>query len=76
MTRINKPHWTEDQWGDYLHLPDYNQEFNQRMKDIVPQEERRWDGKERAWWISHGWVDEIEALLREYYEDYVTTRDV
>lgn len=70
-----KPHWTSDEWGEYLHLPDYNEEFNKRMKDIVPDTERRWDRKERAWWISHAWLDEVDVLLREFYEDYRIVRE-
>ena len=72
-----KPYWTDDdEWGEFLHTPGYNEEFNKAMKDIVPDTERRWNKQKRAWWISHGWLDEVEVLLREHYPEYVTNRDV
>ena len=70
-----KPYWTMDEWGEYLHTPDYNPEFNEKLKALVPDTERRWDRKERGWWISHGWLDEVDILLRGYYEDYSMVRD-
>jgi len=69
-----KPHWTMDEWGEFLHLPDYNEDFNREMKDMVPDTERRWDKRERAWWISDAWLDEVDSLLRRYYDEYVMVR--
>jgi len=70
-----KPYWTADEWGEFLHLPDFNKDFNEAMKNVVPDTERRWDKRERAWWISDGWLDETDAIIRDYYEDYVNVRD-
>jgi len=71
-----KPYWTQDdEWGEHLHTPDYNPDFNTAMKDLVPDTERRWDRRLRAWWISHAWLDEVDALLRLHYEEFLETRD-
>ena len=70
-----KPYWTVDEWGEFLHTPKYNEDFNKALKNLVPETERRWDKRERAWWISHAWLDEVDALLREHYEEYSMVRD-
>lgn len=70
-----KPYWTMDEWGEFLHMPDFNPEFNEGLKDLVPYSERRWDKQERAWWISDAWLDEVDVLLRSHYENYLMVRD-
>lgn len=71
-----KPYWKKgDEWGEHLYTPDYNPEFNDAMKKLVPDTERRWDRKMRAWWISHGWLDEVDALLKVHYQNFLETRD-
>lgn len=63
------PEWQNAKYGMYLHAP-YNRDFTNAMKDLVPPDERKWENDKKAWWISDAWVDDVDILLKDYYEGY------
>lgn len=69
MSRKQSPEWISAKYGMELYAP-YNEDFTKEMKVAVPESDRKWLHEKKAWWISEAWVDEVDALLREHYEDY------
>lgn len=61
--------WEEDRFGKFLHC-DYNESFVQAVKRVVPDKEREFDRKRRVWWISDGWIYEVDNLIMEHYKGY------
>lgn len=55
-----------------LYAP-FDRAFAKAMKDMVPRDEREWRAKEEAWWISDAWVDHVDVLATEHFEDYIGT---
>lgn len=65
--------WSEAKYGMHLSCP-YHPEFLERMKEIVPEDERKWDKGNKAWWISDAYLDEVDALIFEVFEVQATGR--
>lgn len=59
--------WKEGKYGMYLDCP-YNPDFLERMKEVVPEDERKWDGLRKSWWVSDAYLDEVDALVFEFFE--------
>ena len=66
------PRWAPAEWGMLLYAP-FDRAFAKAMKDMVPRDEREWRAKEEAWWISDAWVDHVDVLATEHFEDYIGT---
>jgi hypothetical protein len=63
------PEWQNGKHGMYLYAP-FNRDFTDAMKEMVPRDEREWDKVKKAWWISDAWIDDVDILLRDHFEDY------
>ncbi len=59
------PQWFPSEYGMYLDC-EYKEGLVNELKNDVPYQERRWDGK--RWWISDAYLDEVDALLFKYFE--------
>lgn len=61
--------WEGDRFGKVLHC-DYNEGFIEGLKKVVPDGERKFDSKRRVWWVSDGWIYEVDRLIMEHYKGY------
>jgi hypothetical protein len=52
-------------WGYYLYC-DYNIDFIDELKSLIPQDEIKWNQFKRCYWISDAWYDEAKSLV-DYY---------
>ena len=68
MNQERRPEWILAKYGMLLDCP-YNSEFIEDMKREVPSDERKWDNDKKMWWISDAYLDEVDALLFNYFED-------
>lgn len=64
----SRPEWQMAKNGMNLDSP-YNPDFIQEMKSIIPETERKWIRDKKMWWISDAYLDEVEALLLQYFGD-------
>lgn len=63
-----EPEWgREVDGGMELHAP-YNAAFVDALKECVPGCARRWRPAEKAWWIRDDFVDEVDAMLGEFFD--------
>ena len=72
--KADRPTWHPAKYGKLLDCP-YKEDFVKDMKKAVPGDERRWDPDREMWWISDGYLDEVEILLFHYFEDAGIGRD-
>lgn len=65
------PEWQNAKWGMYLELPfnEKNKDFLEDMKSVVPSEERNWNNARKQWWVSDAYLDEVDSLLLEYFDN-------
>ena len=61
--------------GMFLESP-YNKGFVEAMKRVVPQDERKWDGARKQWWISDLYLDEVDNIIFHHFEKSATGRDI
>lgn len=70
MARINyqaAPSLSDYERGKFALRTPYDREFNNRMKDLVPQGAREWDPAEHVWVIDDCWAVEVYALCQEVF---------
>lgn len=59
---------THSEDGDELYLKTpYNEEFRDKMKDLVDRDSRKWDSTAKHWIIDPGYEEELEKLVRDYW---------
>lgn len=64
------PEWGECRLGGtYLYVP-YNEEFIDDLKAKLPSTKRKWDPANESWWVHDDWLDHVESLLKQHFEDY------
>jgi len=63
--------------GMWLHLPwhENNRAFLDDLKDQVPRGERKWDNEKKEWWISDAYLDEVDNLIFNHFEETAFGRD-
>ena len=71
---MNRPEWQSGEYGMHLESP-YNPDFIEALKRDVPADERKWDSVRKQWWISDAYLDEVDALLFDYFEESGYGRD-
>ena len=57
-------YWEPSKYGKLLHHP-YHEEFLEKLKGEVPDEEHEWRGNAR--WISDAYLREVEILIFKYF---------
>jgi hypothetical protein len=57
-------YWEPAPYGKLLHHP-YNEEFLEKLKAEVPDEEHGWRGNGR--WVSDAYVREVEILINKFF---------
>lgn len=55
--------------GFYLHLSFFHEDCVDRIKEEVPSEERRWESSEKRWWISEDYIDEVEEIVSDFFDE-------
>jgi 1,2-phenylacetyl-CoA epoxidase catalytic subunit len=58
--------WDKAEYGRYLRAP-YHKEFQDDLFELVPDEEREWDHQQKRWWISDGYLREVDQLLSRHF---------
>lgn len=54
--------------GDELYLKTpYNEEFRDKMKDLVDRDSRKWDAEAKHWIIDPAYEELLEQLVRDYW---------
>ena len=71
---MNRPEWQSGKYGMYLESP-YNPDFIEELKQTVPSDERKWNSVRKQWWISDAYLDEVDALLFQHFEESGYGRD-
>jgi hypothetical protein len=59
-------YWEPAPYGKILHHP-YNDEFLNKLKDELPEDEHEWRGNGR--WISDAYIREVEILISRFFEE-------
>ena len=65
-----KVRWEDAEWGKLLYSP-FDRDFQQAMKDLVPDDEREWKGPKGCWWISDAFVDDVDMLAMNHFDGYI-----
>lgn len=73
MKKAPRITWAEGKYGMYLMCP-YNPDCLEKMKKVVPEDERKWDNLKKAWWVSDAWLDEVDSIVFEFFEVTPTGR--
>jgi len=67
---VDIPEWGESRrGGTHLYVP-FNEDFITDLKTKLPSTKRVWKPDDGAWWIHDDWLDQVESLLKEHFEDY------
>lgn len=77
MALNQRPEWRMAKNGMWLHLPwhENNRDFLDDMKDQVPRSDRKWDNDKKEWWISDAYLDEVDNLIFNHFEETAFGRD-
>ena len=69
--KIETPEWGDClRGGTNLYVP-FNEPFVDALKRSVPKTKRKWEpGEVPFWWLHDSYLDVVEALLIEHFEDY------
>jgi hypothetical protein len=59
--------WDKAEYGRYLRTP-FHRAFQQALNESVPDDEREWDYQRKRWWISDGYLREVDHLLSRYFD--------
>jgi len=61
--------WSDAPDGYWIRF-DYNADFIDRFKRLIPYKQRKWDGDRKAWWISKRAADDVQQLADDFFGDY------
>lgn len=70
MATEEAPEWGKEENGGTLLYTPFNEEFVEALKEEIPASKRRWLPDEEAWWVHDDFVDAVETLLLNHFEDY------
>lgn len=60
-----------DEWA--IALPEYNPNFIEALKGMVPARLRRWNPQERVWVVDDSWMPAVEELLVKFFPEAEVT---